>query len=90
LTKAIEELEREAADLDLTGLSPQDIDRALADLAPEQGWTEEDEIPGASPTVITRPGDLWLLDKHRLLCGDATSIEAVEKLLAGDLADMVF
>jgi DNA modification methylase len=90
LNKAIEELEREAADLDLTGLSPQDIDRALADLAPEQGWTEEDEMPGASPAVVTRPGDLWLLDKHRLLCGDATSMEAVEKLLAGDLADMVF
>lgn len=88
--KVIEKLEREAADLNLTGLSLQDIDRALADLAPEQGWTEEDEIPGASPTVITRPGDLWILDKHRVLCGDATSLEAVEKLLAGELADMIF
>jgi DNA modification methylase len=90
LKKAIEELEREAADLDLTGLSPQDIDRALADLAPEQGWTEEDEIPSASPTVITRPGDLWILGKHRLLCGDATSREAVDKVLGGELAGMVF
>jgi ParB-like chromosome segregation protein Spo0J len=90
LNKAIEELEREAGDLDLTGLSPQDIDRALADLAPEQGWTEEDEIPCASPTVITKPGDLWILGKHRLLCGDATSMEAVQTLLDGDLADTVF
>ena len=38
LNKAIEKLEREVADLDLTGLSLQEIDRALADLAPEQGW----------------------------------------------------
>jgi hypothetical protein len=90
LNKAIEALEREAADLDLTGLSLQDIDRALADLPPEQGFTEEDEIPGASPTVITRPGDLWILDKQRLRCGDATSMEAVEKLLDGGLADIVF
>jgi DNA modification methylase len=90
LNKAIEKLEREAADLDLTGLSPQEIDRALADLAPEQGWTEEDEIPSPSPTVITQRGDLWILGKHRLLCGDATSMEAVEKLLDGGLADMVF
>jgi DNA modification methylase len=90
LNKAIEKLEREAADLDLTGLSLREIDRALADLAPEQGWTEEDEIPGASPTLITTPGDLWILDKHRVLCGDATSKEAVEKLLGGELADMVF
>jgi DNA modification methylase len=90
LNKTIEKLEKEAADLGLTGLSPQEIDRALADLAPEQGWTEEDEIPSASPMVITRPGDLWILDKHRLLCGDATSTEAVEKVLGGALADMVF
>jgi DNA modification methylase len=90
LNKAIEKLEREMADLDLTGLSLQEIDRALADLAPEQAWTEEDEIPPASPTVITRRGDLWILDKHRVLCGDATSKEAVEKLLGGELADMVF
>jgi ParB-like chromosome segregation protein Spo0J len=48
LNKAIEALERQTADLDLTGLSLQDIDRALADLAPEQGWTEEDEIPGVT------------------------------------------
>jgi DNA modification methylase len=89
-TQVIAKLEREAADFDLTGISPQEIDRALADLAPEQGWTEEDEVPGPSPTVITRPGDLWILGKHRLLCGDATSKEAVDKVLAGNLADMVF
>jgi ParB-like chromosome segregation protein Spo0J len=90
LQKAIEELERDLADLDLTGFGPQEIDRLLADLAPEEGWTDEDEIPSASPIVITCPGDLWILDKHRLLCGDATSMEAVEKVLGGGLADMVF
>jgi DNA modification methylase len=90
LKKAIEKLEREAADLDLTGLSLRDIDRALADLAPEEAFTEEDEVPPASPTVVTQPGDLWILGKHRVLCGDATSLEAVEKVLGGELADMVF
>jgi len=90
LNKAIEKLEKEAADLDLTGLSLQEIDRALADLVPEQDWIGEDEIPSASPTVITLPGDLWTLGKHRVLCDDATSMEAVEKVLDGGLADMVF
>jgi DNA modification methylase len=87
---AVQELEKEVADLDLTGLCPKEIDRLLADLAPEEGWTDEDEIPGPSPTVITRVGDVWMLDKHRLLCGDATRMEAVEKVLCGGLVDMVF
>src|SRR3984957_12041173 len=90
LRKAIEELEGDLANLDLTGLALKEIDRLLADLAPEQGMTDEDEIPCASPAVITRPGDLWILDKHRLLCGDATKMEVVQELLDGGLADMVF
>lgn len=64
LHKAIEELEREAADLNRAGLSVQEIDRALADLAPEQGWTEEDEVPTSAGAVITRPGDVWRLDMN--------------------------
>ena len=90
LQTAIVELERELADLDLTGISPKEVDRLIADLAPEEGWTDEDEIMGASPTVINKIGDVWMLDKHRLLCGDATSTEAMENVLGGELADMVF
>ena len=56
LRTAIQELERELATLELTGLSPQEIDRVLADLAPEQGWTDEDEAPAVLRTAITRPG----------------------------------
>jgi ParB-like chromosome segregation protein Spo0J len=52
LRTAIEELERKLADLDLTGLSPQEIDRVLADLAPDQGWTDEDDVPGVSPIAM--------------------------------------
>ena len=90
LTAAVTELEKELANLELTGLSPQELDRVLADLAPEEGWTDEDEAPGVSPTAITRTGDLWILDRHRLLCGDATSRESYERLLQDQLADMVF
>ena len=90
LRTAVEELEREFADLTLTGLSTQEIDRVLADLAPEKGWIDEDEVPDFSPSAITRTGDLWILDRHRLLCGDATSQDSYEHLLQGQLADLIF
>ena len=90
LRAAVEELERALADLDLTGLCPQEIDRLIADLAAEQGWTDEDEAPKISPMSITAPGELWILDRHRVLCGDATSREPYESLLGDQLADMVF
>ena len=90
LTAAIEELERELANLELTGLSPQDLDRLLADLSPEQGWTDEDDAPSVSPSAISLPGDLWILGKHRLLCGDATLGDSYQCLLQDEPADLVF
>jgi DNA modification methylase len=40
--------------------------------------------------AVTVEGDVWLLGRHRLMCGDSTSIDAVDKLMAGQKADMVF
>jgi DNA modification methylase len=91
LQAAVSDLERGLADLDLTGLRPQEIDRILADLAPEEAATDEDEIPAAPPLVTTRPGDLWnLAGKHWVLSGDATDAASYERLLKGEPADMVF
>jgi DNA modification methylase len=91
LQAAVSELERDLADLDLTGLRPQEIDRILADLAPEEGATDEDEIPEVPSLVTTRPGDLWnLAGKHWVLSGDATDATSYERLLKGEPADMVF
>lgn len=76
-------------DLDLTGFSEDEI----AALMPEQieaGLTDEDEVPEISETPVTVLGDVWILGKHRLMCGDSTSIDAVERLMAGQKADMVF
>ena len=58
---------------------------------PEQvnGLIEDDEVPEVEES-ITQPGDLWLLGEHRLLCGDATKKEDVERLMDGQKADMVF
>jgi DNA modification methylase len=51
----------------------------------------EDEVPPVPPVEArTKPGELWLLGRHRLLCGDATKPEDVERLMGGEKADMVF
>jgi DNA modification methylase len=88
----IEDLKAEDFDLDLLGFSQDELDAILAD--PEEtaaaGQTDEDAAPEVPESAVTVPGDVWLLGEHRLLCGDSTQIEAVEKVLAGGLADMVF
>ena len=60
---------------------------------PEQeitpGLTDDDEVPDAPSEPTARPGDLWLLDNHRVLCGDSTQIEAFERLMRGKIPDLV-
>ena len=74
-------------DLDLTGFSTDEIEALLAPTGTE-GLTDEDAVPEVPEAPVTVLGDVWLLGKHRLLCGDSTSIDAVEKLMAGGGADM--
>jgi DNA modification methylase len=59
-------------------------------LEPEEGLTDADDAPEAPEEPITKPGDLWILGNHRLLCGDSTDVLAVERLMDGKKADMVF
>jgi DNA modification methylase len=59
-------------------------------LEPVEGNTDPDEVPDAPVDPITKPGDLWILGNHRLLCGDSTNIQHVERLMDGQKADMVF
>lgn len=59
-------------------------------LEPEQGNTDPDDVPEPPTDPITKPGDLWILGNHRLLCGDSTDVLAVERLMDGKKADMVF
>jgi DNA modification methylase len=77
-------------DLSLTGF---DAD-ALADLFEgeegDTGQTGDDEVPESQEAVISRPGDVWLLGGHRVLCGDSTDAQCYAKLLGEDNVDMVF
>jgi DNA modification methylase len=76
-------------DLSLIGF---DADELANLLEPEQveGLTDEDEVPELPETPVTVEGDVWILGNHRLMCGDSTSIDAVDKLMSGQKADMVF
>jgi DNA modification methylase len=76
-------------DLSLTGFDPTEIDGFLAKLDASEGLTDPDACPEVQPDPITVPGDLWLLGRHRLLCGDSTSIDAVERLMGGEKAEVV-
>jgi len=59
------------------------------DKEPEAGLIEDDEIPEVKESKVKR-GDIWQLGEHRLMCGDSTSSDDVEKLMKGEKADMVF
>jgi DNA modification methylase len=89
LLTEFEDLKLEGYDLDLTGFTAKEI----ADMQPEvvnEGLTDEDAVPEVPAEPVTKLGDVWLLGRHRLMCGDSTSIDAVETLMAGQKADMVF
>jgi DNA modification methylase len=87
----LESLREDGFDLDIVGFTDEEIEDLLRD--PEQvveGSTDEDAAPELPETAVTVPGDVWVLGEHRVLCGDSTQMDVVEKVLAGGLADMVF
>ena len=86
----LEDLQSEDFNLELTGFDFDEIDRLLnADTEPA-GNTDDDDVPETPDAPISKPGDLWLLGNHRLLCGDATVLGDVERVLDGGLADLTF
>lgn len=82
-TLAALQIEDEELALD-TGFDAKEIDALLA---PDE--VTEDEFPEPPADPITKPGDLWTLGDHRLLCGDSTKAEDVERLMAGAKAESV-
>ncbi len=81
-------LKDEAFDLELLGFDDAELDRLLvAELEPDD---DADEAPEPPADPVSRPGDLWVCGEHRVLCGDATILADVEKVLDDELADMTF
>ena len=83
-------LAAEDFDLPVIGFSDEELAGILAEPTVAEGNTDEDTVPEAPITPVSKPGDIWKLGHHRLLCGDSTVLANVEKILDGALADMVF
>ena len=77
-------LQEDGFDLEVVGFSDEELENLL------RGLTDEDAVPDEPERAITVAGDLWMLGDHRVLCGDATSMDAIQTVLAGGLADMAF
>jgi len=60
----------------------------VTELDPEEGNTDPDDVPEAPEEPTTKPGDLWILGNHRLLCGDSTNPQHLERLMNGERADL--
>jgi DNA modification methylase len=83
-------LAAEDFDLPVIGFSDDELAALLAEPNTAEGQTDEDAVPEAPETPVSKPGDLWRLGNHLLLCGDSTVLANVERVLDGALADMVF
>jgi DNA modification methylase len=68
-------------DLSLTGFADLEIDALLAE--PTEGLTDPDEVPEAPAVPVTVPGDVWVMGRHRIVCGSSTEADTVDKVLAG-------
>ena len=75
-------------DLGLLGFDQDELAKLL-DPGIKDGLTDPDEVPEPPDEAITKPGDLWILGDHRLLCGDSGKPEHVDRLLAGAAIQLV-
>ena len=91
LEALLQELKLEEFDINLTGFDFDEVDEMLKDIS---GSKEDDfDIDSAYAEIeepITKPGDIWILGNHRLMCGDSTIQENIKKLMNNRKSDMVF
>jgi hypothetical protein len=84
----LQDLKLDDFNLELTGFDEQELEKLLADAI--SSADDADQAPEAPVIAVSTPGDLWICGEHRVLCGDATVLSDVERLLNGELADMCF
>jgi DNA modification methylase len=87
----LSDLQLEEFDLSLIGFSDDELAELLPEveeLPPEDA--DADAVPELPVEPVTKPGDVWIMGKHRLMCGDSTDALAIDKLMAGKNADLCF
>ena len=88
LSLELSELLDGGVNLESLGFDADEIDALLNKIEPTEGLTDEDATPEVPEEPVTKPGDVWILGKHRLMCGDSTSIQALEALCQDQAVDM--
>ena len=84
LSNLIRDLDASDFELDVLGFVAEDLERYLAGIDVDTGAeSDEGELPEVPVEPVSKPGDLWILGIHRLLCGDATVLSDLERLAAG-------
>jgi DNA modification methylase len=90
LAAELHRLNGDSFDLSLIGFSKAELDELMAPLEDAVASVDgEDDVPEPPADPVTRPGDLWILGGHRLLCGDATVATNVERLLGSDKPNLM-
>jgi len=89
LTIELNDLLADGFALELLGFDPKEID-ALLEPEVVEGLTDEDAVPDVPDEPITKIGDIYQLGRHRVMCGDSTSLSDVDTLMDGNKVDMVF
>lgn len=89
LTIELNELLEDKFSLELLGFNADELNALLNPIEVTEGLTDEDDVPEPPPEPVTKLGDVWILGNHRLMCGDSTSIDAVDKLMP-ETANMLF
>ena len=78
-------------DLAITGFDADSLAELMAGDEPDaEGQTDDDAVPEVAETTVSRPGDVWMMGQHRLLCGDSTVAQSYDRVMQGEVADMVF
>ena len=90
LTIELNELLADNFALDILGFDKDELDALLNPIQATEGLTDEDDVPNVPKEPKTKLGDIYILGNHRLMCGDSTSIDAVENLVNGTTIDLCY
>lgn len=88
LAQELSDLQELGFELDVIGFSDEEL--ALLDPNASGGATDPDEVPEPGPSPVSRLGDVWILGRHRVTCGDSTSLEDIERVMGGVMADAMW
>ncbi|MGH2692424.1 MAG: site-specific DNA-methyltransferase [Actinomycetota bacterium] len=82
-------IDQATGDLDASGFDTQELDHIVSRTLSRAGLVAPDDLPDVPDDPLIRPGEVWLLGRHRLLCGDATDGADVGRLLDGESPELM-